>query len=286
MFPQENVLNIFTVCYKKVHYAVCLETLWHFINVQSRHVKPTVFKRWSSFICSISPLFIFLPHAPPPKSLQYFIPSSFLCSNSSVSSFLSIHLFHNPPAYFFFCAHSRHWICPSHIPSAPLLSCLNGGLITEPLLCRSAWIALSLPSYLLTSSHIFIHLSRRSSPPVSRSAYFSHTHSLCSPFSFSRGGSGKLWRVQSPGRGSEEHWGWQLLVHEQTAGRHPGKHVCTCPLRRCRLSRNKLWWKYPQFYTFVPTHGRCSASCWLPPLCSLSILLFPLPLFLSSRLVV
>lgn len=44
-------------------------------------------------------------------------------------------------------------------------------------------------------------------------------------FVSSRGGGGELWRVQSPGRGPEEHWGWQLLVHEQTAGRHPGKHA-------------------------------------------------------------
>lgn len=57
----------------------------------------------------------------------------------------------------------------------------------------------------------------------------------------SRGGSGKLWRVQSPGRGSEEHWGWQLLVHEQTAGRHPGKPVwCLLSKQEAHMRFNKL----------------------------------------------
>lgn len=51
-------------------------------------------------------------------------------------------------------------------------------------------------------------------------------------FLISRGGSGKLWRVESPGRGSEEHRGWQLLVHEQTAGRHPGIRVFTFVSKR------------------------------------------------------
>lgn len=62
--------------------------------------------------------------------------------------------------------------------------------------------------------------------PAVSAVLISHHLSLHS-FVSSRGGGGKLWRVQSPGRGSEEHRGWQLLVHEQTAGRHPGKRACS-----------------------------------------------------------
>lgn len=72
------------------------------------------------------------------------------------------------------------------------------------------------PPPFIRSPSLFPFLSP--APLISDSCLFSSL--------FSRGGSGKLWRVQSPRRGSEEHRGWQLLVHEQTAGRHSGKHVC------------------------------------------------------------
>lgn len=80
---------------------------------------------------------------------------------------------------------------------------------------------LNFPSFSLARLTVFLSVSLF---PIS-SKFFT----LCrrSHFVFSRGGSGKLWRVQSPGRGSEEYWGWQLLVHEQTAGRDPGKLVCS-----------------------------------------------------------
>lgn len=112
---------------------------------------------------------------------------------------------------------------------------LNSGLMSELSLCRMPWFALNpllavlSPSALLELSlHFFFCLSHRliycpspSSRKVNSWLFY------CSHFVSSRGGSGKLWRVQSWGRGSEEHRGWQLLVHEQTVGRHPGKLVCT-----------------------------------------------------------
>lgn len=83
-------------------------------------------------------------------------------------------------------------------------------------------------------------------------------------FVSSRGGGGELWRVQSPGRGPEEHWGWQLLVHEQTAGRHPGAFVCPTD-HRLSLLLFKIIWPLPQSEPDIfsnPDHTRGAAQDW------------------------
>lgn len=147
------------------------------------------------------------------------------------------------------CSHSLCWICP---PSAPVWMV---GLWQSP--CCDALNCYSSP-FLLSLSHSFFYFPSHFfslplfiCPSLSPALLICHTLSLFS-FLFSRGGSRKLWRVQSSGRGSEEHWSWQLLVHEQTAGWHPGKHVC---VRGCSLSQNKL--------IKIPTYFHTDTLCML-----------------------
>lgn len=170
-------------------------------------------------------LYIFL--LPPHPRHLCVIPLLFLCLNLSTSLFfLSWISFITQP---FPCSRSPRWICP---PCAPLwMVGLWHHHDRAPAVW--AWIALlfhcfsrSVPLFFNFPSHLLspISMSLFVCPSPSPALLISHNLYLFS-FLFSRGGSRKLWRVQSSGRGSEEHWSWQLLVHEQTVGRNPGKHV-------------------------------------------------------------
>lgn len=169
---------------------------------------------------------LYFPPAPsPPPPLRH---SSFISLLEFVNIFVFfvLNFFHNP-------TFSLLSLSPLNLSS--LCTPLNGGLMTPswqspccvglncssfPLLPSLSTSFFNFPSHLLSP----ISMSLFVCPSPSPALLISHNLYLFS-FLFSRGGSRKLWRVQSSGRGSEEHWSWQLLVHEQTVGRNPGKHV-------------------------------------------------------------
>ena len=201
--------------------------------------------------------YTFFPHVRLPQCLHFLIPLSLPRSNLSVSTSLSLHLFYNLSlltfslcTFGFLLPLSELWAACDRAPAGSVDLNHSHSMSTLSL-SLSHHLSFTFPPIFLSPVLLSVHR-----------LFLTLPFSLCSPFVFSRGGSGKLWRVQSPGRGSEEHRGWQLLVHEQTAGRHPGKHVCAYVrgVEKGRLFRANSDHDAPIQFDFMPSYQHAARA--------------------------
>lgn len=79
----------------------------------------------------------------------------------------------------------------------------------------------------------------------------------------SSGGCGELWSGSTASRHSEKHWSWQLLVHEQAAGRNTGLVTHIHHIKDLFQTVHVLvYWKWYPFRTTTPLLSLESRTKW------------------------